>query len=133
MKHKIQNLDQFINESSFADRQAKSNEYKADLDKWFGKYIKNANNLYWDIDLLGYTWDNEINDIPVWFILRHKDDEEEIENTLLVVGIENEQTEAYLWGSGLIKKFFEKGYREFVEADNTKEMDKVISKYGFVA
>lgn len=55
MKHKIQNLDQFINESSFADRQAKSNEYKADLDKQFGKYIKNANNLYWDIDLLGYT------------------------------------------------------------------------------
>lgn len=89
--------------------------------------------MYWDIDLLGYTWDNEINDIPVWFILRHKDDEEEIENTLLVVGIENEQTEAYLWSSGLIKKFFEKGYREFVEADNAKEMDKVISKYGFVA
>ena len=123
----LQKLDK-LSESEIADLKARATQYKADLLKTFGTYVKN---WYWDMNIMGFSWEEEINGIPVTFILRHEDEDEDIEETTLVLGVE--ETEVYLTGDAKIKKFLQSGWKQLTAAETPNDMDYILGKMGFTS
>lgn len=99
------------------------------------KMYANINNaLDWQIDrnLGGMFAVKNIAGINVEFLIRYKDEDEDIFDTTLVIYPENDPNNlVFLVGDDNIKRFLTKDIKKFLSAKNPIEMDKILSKSGF--